>query len=744
MAIQSADVSRCLNKLSSGKLDHDTSNYIAGMILEETADKKADEAVSVEELSEIICPFLWDIGIIKNDSEGVDFCRKVLEEAWGLEMEESDITKDLEMERPVVLMDLINEKVNRKKPMPEVKQDQTEEEMAAEAMSGGGGFEDPFLGLAKSQANFNTFIPINESMKLAKAMAKKREKQLRMMRQWEKSKVPLPAPRKKHGDKQLRRLIDVIVPSFSVAVAGRELLKDASLRLVLGHRYGLIGRNGIGKTTFLSALVRNEIPGVDPDMNVGCVEQEFLGDMESTPLDIVLKVDEERESLLLEEKRLTKESPTDEIGKRLTWIYSRLEEIESSRAEAEAAQILSGLGLSVEMYKQKKFKELSGGWRMRVMLARVLFADPDILCLDEPTNHLDLHAVAWLSAHLAKSNKTCIIVSHARHFLNDVCTDIMEFKDRQLRYWPGDYDAFEQAKADKMLTQQREFENQQAKRAHVQKFIDRFRYNANRAALVQSRIKFLEKLPLLDQVTEDPSLQFKFEAPTVLPTPMLVMQGASFAWDPTKAREKQYLLRDVDFTADLCTRAAICGVNGSGKSTFLKMLIGQVEPCEGMVFRHNKLRIGHFAQHHVDTLDLTKNAVQQLQVKYPDAKLTDEAARSFLGKFGISGMLALEPLFILSGGQKSRVAIAVMAFAAPHILVLDEPTNHLDLDAVQSLIAALNQFEGGVVLVSHDAHLLSCVVEEIYHVDPVSHTITKFKGDFDEYRSQLLRKPKPV
>eukprot|EP01054_Gregarina_sp_Poly1_P002321 Gregarina_sp_Poly_1__2320@NODE_161_length_12274_cov_73_089211_g143_i0_p2_GENE_NODE_161_length_12274_cov_73_089211_g143_i0NODE_161_length_12274_cov_73_089211_g143_i0_p2_ORF_typecomplete_len744_score139_89ABC_tran/PF00005_27/8e22ABC_tran/PF00005_27/1_4e03ABC_tran/PF00005_27/1_1e21AAA_21/PF13304_6/1_7e10AAA_21/PF13304_6/2_1e11ABC_tran_Xtn/PF12848_7/60ABC_tran_Xtn/PF12848_7/7_7e22AAA_15/PF13175_6/3_1e06AAA_15/PF13175_6/2_1e03AAA_15/PF13175_6/0_0054SMC_N/PF02463_19/4SMC_N/PF02463_19/0_42SMC_N/PF02463 len=741
-AVQAAEVAKCLNTLSLGKLDNDTSDYIAGMILDETSDKAEGNILRVEEIADVVCPFLWDIGVIKNETEGLEFCKKVLGQAWGISIQEQDGTKDLEMERPLKLIDLINEKVNKKKMVAE--EDKTDKDDSGVMSAAGGGFEDPFLGLAKTQANFNAFIPINESMKLAKAMAKKREKQLRMMRQWEKSKVPLPAPRKKHGDKQLRRLIDVIVPSFSVAVAGRELLKDASLKLVLGHRYGLVGRNGVGKTTFLSALVRSEIHGVDSDMNVGCVEQEFLGDLDSTPLEIVLKVDEERESLLSEERRLAKEPLSDEIGKRLTWIYSRLDEIEADRAEAEAAQILSGLGLTSEMYTQKKFRELSGGWRMRVMLARVLFADPDVLCLDEPTNHLDLHAVAWLSSHLVKSNKTCIIVSHARHFLNDVCTDIIEFKDRKLKYWPGDYDAFEQAKADKLLTQQREFENQQSRRQHIQKFIDKFRYNASKAALVQSRIKALEKLPLLDQVTEDPSLQFKFEAPTVLPTPMLVMQGASFSWDPTKAKQGNYLLRDVDFSADLTTRAAICGVNGSGKSTFLKLLIGHVEPCQGMVFRHNKLRIGHFAQHHVDSLDLTKNAVQQLQAKYPDAKLTDEAARSFLGKFGLSGMLALEPLFILSGGQKSRVAIAVMAFAAPHILVLDEPTNHLDLDAVQALIAALNQFEGGVVIVSHDAHLLACVVEDIYHVDPTQHMLIKFKGEFEEYRNQLLKKPKPL
>lgn len=430
-----AQVAACLRSLSNGKIDEESSEYIAAMV------DPSDQLMTPVGMLEVLGPFLFDARVIQSEQEGLDFCKQLLSKAFGVQSglsQEESVLKDLRMEDPICLQDLINQYITKKgqnaQDMTGVDKGDLDGEDAAlaeAAANAGGGFDDPFLGLQKTQNNFNSFIPIGESMKLAKAVAKKREKQLRMMRQWEKSKVPLPAPQKKHGDIQLRKLQDVIVPSFSVSVAGRELLKDASLRLVLGHRYGLIGRNGIGKTTFLSALVRGEIVGVDPDINVGCVEQEFPDSYQSlTPLELVLKVDEERESLKAEEKRLLKGPQTEEVGKRLTWLYARLQEIEADMAEPEAAQILSGLGLSQEMYREKKVKELSGGWRMRVMLARVLFADPDVLCLDEPTNHLDLHAVAWLTGYLRVSGKTCIIVSHARDFLNDVCSDIMEFRDR--------------------------------------------------------------------------------------------------------------------------------------------------------------------------------------------------------------------------------------------------------------------------------------------------------------------------
>jgi len=275
----------------------------------------------------------------------------------------------------------------------------------------------------------------------------------------------------------------------------------------------------------------------------------------------------------------------------------------------------------------------------------------------------------------------------------------------------------------------------------MQQFIDRFRYNAKRAALVQSRLKALSKLPMLDSVAKDPTLSFTFKAPEQLSLPILLLEDCTFGYSPGG---KDVVLKDVSLSIDLDTRMAVCGVNGSGKSTLLSLLVGGNEPTKGFCTKNSKLRIGFFSQHHVDQLDLTLNAVQQLQAKFPESNLKDEEARTYLGGFGISGLLALEPLYILSGGQKSRVAIALVAFKNPHILILDEPTNHLDLDAVQALVAALNSFPGGLVIVSHDAHLLSCVVEEVWHVDPVTRSCTKFKGEFDEYVKNILAKKPTV
>ncbi|XP_053992596.1 uncharacterized protein LOC128883835 isoform X2 [Hylaeus volcanicus] len=604
------------------------------------------------------------------------------------------------------------------------------------------GFVDPFLGVRKVDVNFNSGISLTESLKIEAERSAKRAKQLKLMKEWENSRAPLPAPSRRSGDRQLDSISDVLVDCFSISVGGHELLTDASLKIVMGRKYGLIGRNGIGKSTFISSLARQQIHGVPKDLSIGCVEQELSTSvLEKTALDAVLCIHVERDELLKKEKQLLEKKPyTDDIGKELGEVYSRLELIESGAVEAEAASLLFGLGFSVELQKTH-VKNLSGGWRVRVALARGLFARPDILCLDEPTNHLDLHAVNWLTEFLISSPMTCIIVSHARTFLNDVCSDIIDFVDKKLNYYKGNYDMFEKVKIEASRLQQRQFEAQQMKREHVQKFIDRFRYKASLAASVQSRIKALAKLPHLEAVAEDASLFFKLPVPEELPTPILQLDGAWFAYDKENSRDDtKWILENVSFSVDLNSRIAICGVNGCGKSTFLKLLAGGAEPQKGFCKRLNKLRIGYFSQHHVEQLDLTLNSVQQLQTLYSSANLKDEDARSYLGKFGVSGLMALEPLYVLSGGQKSRVAIAVMCFTNPHILLLDEPTNHLDLNAVEALIVALNDYKGGIVIVSHDMHLLSCVVDDIYHVSSEKHTVTRYNGTIESYRRDLLKK----
>eukprot|EP01071_Lankesteria_metandrocarpae_P009646 Lankesteria_metandrocarpae@DN522_c0_g1_i1.p1 len=706
------------------QVDPSSLDYMAGMLWEEVSSSLAP--LSSEEVYNLIGPFLVDGGVSENDVESV--CDNISKQ----------ITKK---ESP---------KKNTSKPTTDVQKGAAKKVMAIGAMAKevtAEGFVDPFLGLSgNARANYNSHIPIAEAIKQHKALQKEREKQLRLLNEWNKEKLPLPPPGRRHGDKQLQKVTDVVVESFSVAVAGRELLKDALLKLSLGQKYGLIGRNGIGKSTFIAALVRREIHGIHNDLSIGCVEQE-IPPTDECAIDKVLEVDTERTELLAEASRIEANADApestkskadhDKFEKRLVWIYNRLQAIDASQAESTVCAILGGLGFTDERMRQAT-KALSGGWRMRVALARALFADSDILCLDEPTNHLDLHAVAWLAAYLNKSPKTCIIVSHARHFLDDVCTDIVEFKNQTLKYFRGDYSNFEIVKAEQERVHQRQFEAQKAKKEHVQSFIDRFRYNAKRAALVQSRIKHLEKLPMLEAIANEPSLQFIFSEPDDIPQPFLQFREVGFAYGDNP-KSSDFLLRDVDMSVDSDSRIAVCGVNGSGKSTLLKIMTGDLEPVDGVVTRTGRLKVGFFSQHHVEGLDLTLNSVQQLIERYPNANLKPEDARSFLGKFGISGLMALEPLYILSGGQKSRVAFAVMAFHNPHLLILDEPTNHLDLDTIQALIKGLSEFKGGVVLVSHDAHLVSCVVDEVWHVDEKSRTCTKFGHDFDEYKTHLLR-----
>nr|CEL65229.1 TPA: MGC81714 protein, related [Neospora caninum Liverpool] len=799
MGQESENILDALRAVTAGKVDDGTLEYMAGMLEEEGLAQ-----LSVTTAVDLIGDFLHDAGVSKNEQEARAVCEKLL----SLLRKDAPGGKDAgdpnEKQHGNSAGDDALDGAKRtdgdgslSKPrdfaMP----------MKLGDMAGGLGvrsFDDPFLGLQQSSAKVNYNAPVlygtdPEGAAAAAAaaqqqqcMQQQRERHLRQLKEWEKNKPPLPPPKRKHGDKQLKKMGEgILVDSFSIAVAGRELLIDAQLKLVKGRRYGLVGRNGIGKSTLLSALARQEIHGVDPDIAIGMVEQEHLWGSE-TVLDAVLAVDEDRLRLLEEEEVLLKqEDQSDKVGRRLGVIYERLQEIDAANAEKTAATILRGLGFTESM-QHMRVTALSGGWRMRVLLARCLFSNPDVLLLDEPTNHLDLEAVQWLTNYLSVNegpagdaqtmrcgkDKIVIVVSHAREFLNDVCTDMIHFTNQSLTYYKGDFDTFESVRAAQLLQQQRQAEAQQAKIKHVQSFIDKFRYNAKRASLVQSRIKLLSKLPMLDMVAEDPSLHFNFKEPEVLAAPLLQAEEVTFSYAPRKAdgdeaaqdakadgqetpdaasgehaeqntQKKEggkLIVRGLNLNVDMDSRIALCGVNGSGKSTILKLLVGSEQPTKGMVHRNGKLRIGYFTQQHVDQLDLTLNAVQSLQMRYPEAGLKDEAARTYLGQFGISGLLALEPLYILSGGQKSRVAIALMAFNNPHILILDEPTNHLDLDAVQALIAALNNFKGGVLLVSHDSHLLSCVVEEIFYMDEQAHKLQKYHGDFLKYRKELLKRAK--
>jgi ATP-binding cassette subfamily F protein 3 len=528
-------------------------------------------------------------------------------------------------------------------------------------------------------------------------------------------------------NKDICKVSDLVLEGITLNHGDNVLLQNTDLKLIYGHRYGLLGKNGIGKTSLMTAIARRQFENFPKDLQVFIVEQEVVPD-EKSALQTVLETDDEREELLMEEAKLNKDTASN--GARLVEIYKRLDEIDAHTAVERASTILAGLGFSTKDLSRPT-KEFSGGWRMRVALARALFANPDILLLDEPTNHLDLDAVIWLEEYLNDWPNTVMIVSHARQFLNNVCTDIYHFRDQVLTHHKGDYDTFERRRTALITQKKRESEAQKMKIEHTQKFIDRFRANNARAALAQSKIKELAKMEIVEEIIEDPACVFKFPAAEPLEPPLLKIEDGKFGYSTDKI-----LLKDIQFGIDMTSRIAIVGANGSGKSTLLKLLNGEIQLLAGRQSRNNRLRTTIFTQHFIDQLDLNLSPVEQFQLKYPGSKA--EFIRCHLGSFGITGDMGIRPQYLLSGGQKSRVAFALSVWNKPHIMILDEPTNHLDVDAVNGLILALNNFKGGLLVVSHDEHMITNVCDQIYYIK--NQKLTKFSGDFAKYRKMLSSK----
>lgn len=519
--------------------------------------------------------------------------------------------------------------------------------------------------------------------------------------------------------------LDIKVENMMLEVSGKILLENTTLALSAGRKYGLIGRNGIGKTTLLYAMVRKEIPRMNTKPDILMIEQEITGS-EKTPTELVLDADWERSTLLVEEKNLLAKGGNES---RLEEIYARLDEIEAPKAEVKAKTLLAGLGFSEKMMGEPS-KFLSGGWRMRVSLAKVLFCSPEILLLDEPTNHLDLDAVMWLQDYLQNFQHTVLVVSHAREFLNAVCTDIILIDNQALTYYRGNYDGYEAQKDANYQRQEKEFETQQKHMAHVQVFIDRFRFNAKKASMVQSRLKYLNKLEKVDRVLSgDPNYFFNFNEPDQLRPPIIRVDEGDFFYGQDEAN----LIEGLNFSVQMNTKVALLGANGVGKTTFLKILTGDLALKNGTYFMNKKARISMFSQHHVENLDLSLSPIEQFFKLYPDA--SNDLVRKHLANFGLTANIALRPIYVLSGGQKSRVSLALAAWTNPHILIMDEPTNHLDMDAVDALILALNSYTGGLVIVSHDQYFVSCVCDEIWYIK--SKKLRKFNGDFEAYRNAL-------
>lgn len=543
---------------------------------------------------------------------------------------------------------------------------------------------------------------------------------------------------------------DIHLDTFDLYVGeGQRILSDARLTLSSGHRYGLVGQNGIGKSTLLQALSKREL-NIPKHISILHVEQEIKGD-ETQALQSVLDADVWRKQLLGEETKINErlqeieklrgefeedslevrklDNEQVDLDERLQQIAERLVDMESDKAESRAASILYGLGFSQEA-QSLPTNAFSGGWRMRLSLARALFCQPDLLLLDEPSNMLDVPSIAYLSEYLKSYPSTVLVVSHDRAFLNEVATDIIYQHNERLDYYRGqDFDTFYATKEERRKNAQREYDNQMAYRRHLQDFIDKYRYNAAKSQEAQSRIKKLEKLPVLEPPEGEKSVNFKFPECSKLSPPIIQLQDVTFGYN-----EKDLLLKDVNLDVQLNSRIALVGANGCGKTTLLKILMETLTPLKGYVSRNPRLRLGYFAQHHVDSMDLSVSAVEWMSKTFPGK--SDEEYRRHLGSFGITGSLGLQRMQLLSGGQKSRVAFAALCLNNPHVLILDEPSNHLDTAGIDALVDALKNFTGGVLMVSHDISVINSVCNEIWVSE--NGTTRRFEGSIYDYKKYIL------
>jgi ATP-binding cassette subfamily F protein 3 len=517
---------------------------------------------------------------------------------------------------------------------------------------------------------------------------------------------------------------------ISYSVEGRPLLENASATIPAGHKVGLVGRNGTGKTT-LFRLIRGELSletgsiELPRQARIGGVAQEVPGN-DISLLDTVLAADAERADLLAEAERA--DDPN-----RIAEIQTRLADIDAWSAEGRASSILKGLGFSPEK-QQMPCSAFSGGWRMRVALAAVLFAQPDLLLLDEPTNYLDLEGAIWLESYLAKYPHTVIIVSHDRGLLNRAVGSIMHLKDRKLTFYQGAYDTFAKTRAARLASAEAEAKRQDARRAHLQSYVDRFRYKADKAKQAQSRLKMIAKLEPITRPQEAALRRFSFPEPEELSPPIVRVENGTVGYEDTA------ILSRLDLRIDQDDRIALLGQNGEGKSTLSKLISGRLNPMAGRVLASNKLRIGYFAQHQVDELFVDETPLDHIRRLRPEK--TPAQLRAILGGFGIGAEQADTEVGRLSGGQKARLSLLLATIDAPHLLILDEPTNHLDIESREALVEALTAYSGAVVLVSHDMHLLSLVADRLWLVK--GGRVTPYDDDLDTYRSQLLSGDKPT
>src|SRR5580704_10554569 len=521
------------------------------------------------------------------------------------------------------------------------------------------------------------------------------------------------------------------ISGLTYRIGGHTLLNEASAQIPARSRVGLVGRNGAGKSTLL-ALIRG---AAQPDAGsirlprgdrIGFLAQEAPGGAEHA-LATVLAADEERTALIAE--RDAGPAPL-----RIAEIEARLNDIDAHTATSRAARILAGLGLDAAM-QERPLDELSGGWRMRVALAAVLFAEPDLLLLDEPTNHLDLEASLWLERFLRAYRHSVILVSHDRQLLNAATTTTLHLENGKLTLYSGGFDAFLRARREAAARQQALAHRQQQQRDHLQRFIDRFRYKASKARQAQSRVKALARLEPVALIAESAPVTLRLPQPAPLSPPLIALDRVSTGYAPGEP-----VLSRLDLRLDPDDRIALLGANGNGKTTFARLLAGRLAPLSGRMSRSPKLSCGFFAQHQIEEMRAGESAFDHLALLMPDSP--PEAVRNRLGGFGFSQDKAFVPVGELSGGERARLNLALVTHDAPTLLILDEPTNHLDMETREALVEALGDYAGAVVLVSHDWHLVELVAERLWLVE--NGTVRPFEDDIDAYRRRLLERDEPA
>ena len=505
------------------------------------------------------------------------------------------------------------------------------------------------------------------------------------------------------------------------------LLNQVTATINPRQRVGLIGKNGAGKSS-LFALIKGELSPdggdcvIPKSWKLAAAAQETPA-LDISALDYVLQGDTELQHF----QAALNAAEAQNNGNQIAELHAKLDEIDAYTAPARASKLLSGLGFSQEEHA-KPVKAFSGGWRMRLNLAQALMCRADLLLLDEPTNHLDLETVLWLEQHLANLPCTQIIISHDRDFLNATTTQTLELASQKLHSYGGNYDFYLKERAQRLANQQAAYVKQQAHIKHLQSFIDRFKAKATKATQAQSRVKALSKLELIAPAHLDSEFSFGFEQPTHLPNPLLKLEALDLGYGD------DVILKNINLSLENGARLGLLGVNGSGKSTFIKALSGSLKPLNGQIIKSDKLNIGYFAQHQLDTLRDDQNPIWHIQQLSPDAKEQD--IRNFLGGFNFVGDMATQKIEPFSGGEKARLALAMLVWQKPNLLLLDEPTNHLDLDMRHALTVALQSFQGAMILVSHDRSLIEATTDQFWLI--YSGKLQEFDGDLNDYRAWRL------